>query len=69
MPDPWWTMAIAAVMIYLPVVAARTPLFRAPEQNGTFWRAAWTVAPFLGFVLSLVLLYSRAAVPFLYFQF
>ncbi|MBO1078504.1 MBOAT family O-acyltransferase [Roseomonas haemaphysalidis] len=68
-PDQWWTMLIAAVVIYLPLLAARTPLLRAPEENGPLWRAAWVAAPFLGFLLSLVLLYSRAAVPFLYFQF
>ena len=27
------------------------------------------VGPFCGFLLAMVLLYSRAAVPFLYFQF
>jgi alginate O-acetyltransferase complex protein AlgI len=33
-------------------------------------RLAWsTVAPVVGFMLAIVLLYSRAAVPFLYFQF
>ena len=32
-------------------------------------RGFWVVAPALCFLLSLVLLYSRAAVPFLYFQF
>jgi alginate O-acetyltransferase complex protein AlgI len=68
-PDQWWTMLLAIIIVYLPLLAARTPLFRPPEQNGPVWRMAWTVAPFLGFLLSLVLLYSRAAVPFLYFQF
>jgi alginate O-acetyltransferase complex protein AlgI len=68
-PDQWWTIPIAALVIYLPLIARRTPLMRPVEESGTAWRACWTVAPFLGFVLSLVLLYSRAAVPFLYFQF
>ncbi|MBC9205465.1 MBOAT family protein [Roseomonas aerophila] len=68
-PDQLWTMAIAAVLVYWPVLTARTPLARPPEENGWALRAAWTVAPMLGFVLGLILLYSRAAVPFLYFQF
>jgi alginate O-acetyltransferase complex protein AlgI len=68
-PDQWWTMLAAAIVVYLPLLARRTALFRAPEENGPLMRAAWAAAPFLGFVLSLVLLYSRAAVPFLYFQF
>ncbi len=69
MPDQWWMVLIAAIAVYLPLIAARSPLCRPPEENGPFWRMAWAVAPFLGFLLSLVLLYSRAAVPFLYFQF
>jgi alginate O-acetyltransferase complex protein AlgI len=32
-------------------------------------RLLWVGGPLLGFALSIVLLYSRAAVPFLYFQF
>ncbi|MBO1075920.1 MBOAT family O-acyltransferase [Roseomonas marmotae] len=68
-PDQWWTMLAAAVLVYLPALARHTPMFRPPEQNGPIWRAAWIAGPFLGFLLSLVLLYSRAAVPFLYFQF
>lgn len=68
-PDQWWTMLAAAIVVYLPLLGRRTALFRAPEENGPLMRAAWAAAPFLGFVLSLVLLYSRAAVPFLYFQF
>jgi alginate O-acetyltransferase complex protein AlgI len=69
MPDQWWTMLIAIIVVYLPLLARRTPLFRPPEENGHIWQMGWAIAPFIGFVLSLVLLYSRAAVPFLYFQF
>ena len=69
MPDQWWMMLIAIIVVYLPLLARRTPLFRPPEEYGAVWRTVWTMAPFIGFLLSLILLYSRAAVPFLYFQF
>jgi alginate O-acetyltransferase complex protein AlgI len=32
-------------------------------------RALWVAGPPLAFMVGVVLLYSRAAVPFLYFQF
>ncbi len=69
MPDQWWTGALAIVICALPLLAHRLPWERPPEAMHPAWRAAWVVAPLAGFVLGLVLLYSRAAVPFLYFQF
>jgi alginate O-acetyltransferase complex protein AlgI len=68
-PDQWWTMLIAVVLVYLPLLGPRLPVLRAPELMGSFWRGLWVVGPLLGFLLGVVLLYSRAAVPFLYFQF
>ncbi|WP_159349345.1 MBOAT family O-acyltransferase [Roseomonas harenae] len=68
-PDQWWTMLIAVVLVYLPLLGPRLPVLRAPELMGSYWRGLWVVGPLLGFLLGVVLLYSRAAVPFLYFQF
>ena len=67
--DQWWTIGFAVVIVYLPLLGARLPFQRPPEAMGTVWRALWVVGPLLGFLLGVVLLYSRAAVPFLYFQF
>ncbi|MBE9605795.1 MBOAT family protein [Acetobacteraceae bacterium H6797] len=68
-PDQWWCLPIALGFVYLPLLSRWTGFGRPPEAHGPLWRAGWAVLPFLGFLLSLVLLYSRAAVPFLYFQF
>ncbi len=61
-PDRLWFIPIAAALIYWPLLHERLgrPQFGAVLQ---------TVAPLAGFVLAMVLLYSRDAVPFLYFQF
>jgi len=61
-PDRMWFIPIAAGFIYWPLLRDRLgrPQFGAVLQ---------TVAPLAGFVLAMVLLYSRDAVPFLYFQF
>ncbi|WP_376091480.1 MBOAT family O-acyltransferase [Roseomonas sp. CCTCC AB2023176] len=68
-PDQWWTIILAIVVVYLPLLGTRLPFMRRPQEMGVFWRAMWAVGPLLGFALGVVLLYSRAAVPFLYFQF
>ncbi|MCR0982472.1 MBOAT family O-acyltransferase [Roseomonas populi] len=68
-PDQWWTILIAIIVVYLPLLGPRLPFQRPPEAMGAFWRALWVVGPLAGFILGIVLLYSRAAVPFLYFQF
>ncbi|MDB5414933.1 MAG: poly(beta-D-mannuronate) O-acetylase [Rubritepida sp.] len=68
-PDQWWFMLVAAILIYLPLLGSRLPFLRPVAEMGAFWRGAWVVAPLAGFLLGMILLYSRAAVPFLYFQF
>ncbi len=63
-PDRAWMVAIGAAVIYLPLIAR--PVAVASGRTG----AALSVAgPFCGFLVAMALLYSRAAVPFLYFQF
>jgi alginate O-acetyltransferase complex protein AlgI len=73
-PDRVWLIPLAIMVVYLPLLRGlRRP---APSPSAALvsrWaglRLAWsTVAPVVGFMLAIVLLYSRAAVPFLYFQF
>ncbi len=60
-PDRAWAVAVGAAVVYL-------PLARAPAA-GRAGAALSLAGPFCGFLLAAVLLYSRAAVPFLYFQF
>ena len=67
--DQWWTMLGAIVVAYLPLFGHRLPFLRNPREMNVFWRALWAIGPVAGFALGIVLLYSRAAVPFLYFQF
>ena len=69
MPDQWWTGAIAVLVCAVPLGARWLPWEQPVAAMHPVWRAAWVTAPTLGFLLGLVLLYSRAAVPFLYFQF
>ncbi len=52
-------------MVYVPLV--RAARWRRVRPDGG--AALSLVGPFCGFLLAMVLLYSRAAVPFLYFQF
>ena len=68
-PDQWWTILIAIIVAYLPLFGTRLPFLRNPREMNVFWRAMWAIGPIAGFALGIVLLYSRAAVPFLYFQF
>ncbi len=62
-PDRVWMIPIALALVYAPLLA--NPL----RQRSRVGFALYAAAPFAGFVLAVVLLYSRAAVPFLYFQF
>ncbi len=69
MPDQWWTGAVAILVCAVPLGARWLPWEQPVAAMHPAWRALWVAAPTLGFLLGLVLLYSRAAVPFLYFQF
>jgi alginate O-acetyltransferase complex protein AlgI len=73
-PDRWWCIPIAIAMVYLPLLYERNPRLHALviAGNGVLGKAAfglWLVGPMVAFALGVVLLYSRDAVPFLYFQF
>ncbi len=63
-PDRVWTVAIGAAVIYVPLIERRVAAAFGQVGSGLS-----LVGPFCGFLLGMVLLYSRAAVPFLYFQF
>ena len=74
-PDRLWFVPLAAAIVYLPLLLDRRKggrmisRMRSFVERGPMAFAAHTFAPFAGFVLASVLLYSRDAVPFLYFQF
>jgi alginate O-acetyltransferase complex protein AlgI len=68
-PDQWWCLLIATAAIYLPLLRGRLPMLRGAAGMGLPARALWVAGPPLAFMVGVVLLYSRAAVPFLYFQF
>jgi alginate O-acetyltransferase complex protein AlgI len=74
-PDRLWTLPLAAGFVYLPLAqAAWVRRFggldiAAPGLAGWLARAGWLAWPLAAFLFAMVLLYSRAAVPFLYFQF
>ncbi len=63
-PDRFWMVVIGIAVVYAPLLARP-----AAALSGRMGAGLTLVAPFCGFALALVLLYSRAAVPFLYFQF
>jgi len=73
--DRVWTLPIAIGFIYLPLLRTaleRRGLLPDPMGEGAGAVAAriwWLGWPLLAFLVAAVLLYSRAAVPFLYFQF
>jgi alginate O-acetyltransferase complex protein AlgI len=74
-PDRAWMLMIAAGFVYLPLALAalhrahRLPRTTDPGAAGALARVWWLAWPLAAFLLAVVLLYSRAAVPFLYFQF
>jgi alginate O-acetyltransferase complex protein AlgI len=68
-PDQWAVLLLGCVAVYLPKLWEMRPRWAALADGAPLPRAFWVAAPLLCFALSLVLLYSRAAVPFLYFQF
>jgi len=63
-PDRLWMVAIGMGVIYIPLVSAWVG-----ARAGAAGRGLSLVGPLCGFLVAMVLLYSRAAVPFLYFQF
>lgn len=67
-PDQWGMILLGCVCVYLPKLWSLRPAGMLPDGHAMV-RGFWVAAPLLCFALSLVLLYSRAAVPFLYFQF
>ena len=69
LPEQWWVLGLAVVLCALPGLGAWLPWQRDPQAIRGVWRLGWQVGPSLAFLLAIVLLYSRAAVPFLYFQF
>jgi alginate O-acetyltransferase complex protein AlgI len=72
-PDQLWFVVIAIAIVYLPLIRGdRHALLPPAAQPFSATRLGWllaTVGPPAGFLLAMVMLYSRAAVPFLYFQF
>ncbi len=68
-PEQWWIKAAAALLCALPGFGSWLPWQRDPGAIRGVWRLAWQVGPSVAFLLAIIMLYSRAAVPFLYFQF
>ena len=63
-PDRLWMVFIGIAVVYAPLLARP-----AASLTGRMGASVALAGPFCGFGVALVLLYSRAAVPFLYFQF
>ncbi len=63
-PDRLWMVFIGIAVVYAPLLARP-----AAAGTGRVGASLTLAGPFCGFALAVVLLYSRAAVPFLYFQF
>ncbi len=63
-PDRLWTIVIGVAVVYVPLLEKPAAAFFGRTSSGFS-----LAGPFCGFLLAMVLLYSRAAVPFLYFQF
>jgi len=74
-PDQFWFIIMAIALVYLPLARgwlerSVMPAARQAALSNSFAvLALWTVGPFAGLTLAIVLLYSRDAVPFLYFEF
>ncbi len=63
-PDRLWMVFIGIAVVYAPLLARQ-----AAARTGRIGASLTLAGPFCGFAVALALLYSRAAVPFLYFQF
>ncbi len=68
-PDRMWFIPIALVFVYLPLVQKLWNRKAEAVQPSGGWALVSAVGPLVGFVMGMILLYSREAVPFLYFQF
>ncbi len=69
-PDRIWMLPIGAACIYWPLLARRLAGWAAARPiAGQGGQILAGLAPVAGFLTGIVLLYSRDAVPFLYFQF
>ena len=72
-PDRFWFVPLAALIVYMPVILGRLNAAGRPSDEGRaggpLAMTLSTFAPSCAFALAVVLLYSRDAVPFLYFQF
>jgi alginate O-acetyltransferase complex protein AlgI len=72
-PERLWFIPIAAFFIYLPLIRgdkhALLPPPALPFSASRIGNVLTTIGPLAGFVMAMILLYSRDAVPFLYFQF
>lgn len=69
LPEQTWIIGLAVLICALPALGSWLPWQREPTAIRGVWRFVWQIGPSLAFLLAIVLLYSRAAVPFLYFQF
>lgn len=71
-PDRVGMLLVAVACVYLPLAGgAWRPGYwlASPGIPGVLARLHWVAWPAAAFLLAIALLYSRAAVPFLYFQF
>ena len=72
-PDQLWFIPIAIAFVYLPLIRgdehALLPPLARPFSATPVGNFLVTIGPLAGYVLAMILLYSRDAVPFLYFQF
>jgi alginate O-acetyltransferase complex protein AlgI len=73
-PDRLWMVPIGIVAVYLPLALPRLRAWAAAGQHvprllHNCGIACAVAGPFCGFLAGMILLYSRDAVPFLYFQF
>jgi alginate O-acetyltransferase complex protein AlgI len=72
-PDQMWFIPIALAFVYLPLIRgdehALLPPASQPFSATRLGNLLVTIGPLAGYLLAMILLYSRDAVPFLYFQF
>jgi len=69
LPDHWWALGAGIALCAMAGMGSWLPWQREPGAIRGIWRLGWQWGPSLAFLFAVVMLYSRAAVPFLYFQF